>query len=61
MNKEIFLFGFLSLPLVGLIVGMLLGISPILQEEESRPIIGNVRTIEAAKILNLTAKFRDHV
>jgi len=48
MKTKIFLFGFLSLPLVGLLVGVFLGISPISHDESSRPIIGNVQTFEAA-------------
>jgi cytochrome c peroxidase len=48
MKSRIFFFGVFSLPLVGLVLGILLGGSPISQDELSRPIIGNVRTIEAA-------------
>ncbi len=48
MKKKIFLLGFLSLPLVGLILGILLGISQVSEDEAPPPIIGNVRTIEAA-------------
>jgi hypothetical protein len=48
MKSRIFLFGFFSLPIVGLVLGILLGISPVSHDEASRPIIGNVRTFEAA-------------
>jgi len=48
MKSRIFLFGFFSLPIVSLVLGILLGGSPISQDEPSRPIIGNVRTFEAA-------------
>ena len=48
MKSRIFFFGFLSLPLVGVVLGILLGGSPISQDELSRPIIGSVRTFEAA-------------
>jgi cytochrome c peroxidase len=48
MKSRFFFFGFFSLPLVGLVLGILLEGSPISQDEPSRPIIGNVRTIEAA-------------
>jgi len=48
MKKRKFLLGFLSLPLVGFLVGVLLGIVSIPQGESSRPIIGSVQTFEAA-------------
>jgi len=48
MKSRIFLFGFFSLPIVSLVLGILTGGSPISQDEPSRPIIGNVRTFEAA-------------
>ena len=48
LKTKIFLFGFVSIPLVGLLVGVFLGLSSISHDESSRPIIGNVRTFEAA-------------
>jgi cytochrome c peroxidase len=47
MTKRIFLLGFLILPLIGFLAGIFLGIATISQEE-SRPVIGNVGTFEAA-------------
>ncbi len=48
MKTKTCLFGFLSLPVVGLLVGVFLGLSSISHDESSRPVVGNVRTFEAA-------------
>jgi len=48
MKTKIVLFGLVGLPFVGLLLGVLLGVSSISQDESSRPIIGSVRTFEAA-------------
>jgi len=47
MRKRIFLLGFLVLPLAGFLGGIFLAIASISQEE-TRPVIGNVGTFEAA-------------
>jgi cytochrome c peroxidase len=48
MKSRYVLLGFFSLPFVGLVLGSFLAGSPVSDEEPLRPIIGNVRTIEAA-------------
>jgi cytochrome c peroxidase len=48
MKSKNFLFGFLGLPFVGLVLGMVLGTSSDRQNDRSGPIVGNVRTFEAA-------------
>jgi cytochrome c553 len=48
MNKKVFLFGLFSLPLVGFLVGIILGIFSISRDESSHPIVGNVQTFKAA-------------
>jgi hypothetical protein len=48
MKSKVFIVGFCSLPFVGLILGILLGGFPIWQEDASVPLIGNIRTFEAA-------------
>lgn len=48
MKLKNFLFLFFSLPFVGLSLGMLSGITFTSQDDYSQPIVGNVRTFEAA-------------
>ncbi len=48
MKSRVFIAGFITLPLAGFILGSLLGGFPIWQEEESVPVVGNVKTFEAA-------------
>lgn len=48
MQSRYVLLGFFSLPFVGLALGIFLGQAPVSDEESLRPLIGNVRTIEAA-------------
>src|SRR5262245_33338137 len=48
MKSRVFLLGFFTLPLLGLVLGLVLGTFPASQNEASVPIIGNVRTFEAA-------------
>src|SRR5262245_51394310 len=48
MKSRMFHFGFLGLASVGLVLGIVLGISGNWGNQRSGPIVGNVRTFEAA-------------
>jgi len=48
MKSRIFQLGFLALPVVGLVLGILLSTWPDWQHDRPSPIVGNVRTFEAA-------------
>ena len=48
LKSRIFLFGFFHLLIDGLVIEILLGVYPVLHDEASRPMIGNVRTFDAA-------------
>jgi hypothetical protein len=48
MKSRVFILGFITLPLAGLMLGIFLGGLSIWREEELIPVVGNVKTFEAA-------------
>lgn len=48
MKLRVFLLAVIGLPLIGITVALIVGLSPVAEEHASRPVIGSVRTFEAA-------------